>query len=39
LEITATGQDAEAALAALCDLVDQGFELNEPSEANNSPWL
>lgn len=39
LEITATGQDADAALAALCELVDQGFELNEPSEANNSPWL
>lgn len=39
LEISATGQDAEVALAALCDLVGQGFELDEPSNhTSNSPW-
>jgi phosphotransferase system HPr (HPr) family protein len=29
LEIVATGQDAEAALAALCGLVEQGFAIDQ----------
>ena len=35
LEIVATGSDAEPALSALCELVDQGFEDNEPTETNS----
>lgn len=39
LEISATGQDAEAALSALCDLVCQGFEADEPSgQTSDSMW-
>ncbi len=38
LEITATGQDADAALAALCQLVEQGFSINEPfNQTSDSP--
>jgi phosphotransferase system HPr (HPr) family protein len=32
LEIVATGQDAEAALAALCGLVEQGFAIDHASD-------
>ncbi len=31
LEIIASGRDAEAALAALCELVEQGFAVDEPT--------
>lgn len=31
LEIVCVGDDAERALAALCELVEQGFEVDEPS--------
>ena len=38
LEIIASGQDADAALAALCELVEQGFEVDEPtSQTSDSP--
>jgi phosphocarrier protein NPr/phosphocarrier protein len=31
LEIIATGRDAEAAVVALCELVQQGFAVDEPT--------
>jgi phosphotransferase system HPr (HPr) family protein len=31
LEIIATGRDADAAVIALCELVRQGFEVDEPT--------
>lgn len=34
LSIQATGEDADAALAALCDLVEQNFDENQSSERN-----
>jgi phosphotransferase system HPr (HPr) family protein len=38
LEIIASGQDADAALMALCELVEQGFAVDEPtSETSDSP--
>jgi phosphotransferase system HPr (HPr) family protein len=32
LEISVTGPDAQAALVALANLVEQGFEMDEPSQ-------
>jgi phosphotransferase system HPr (HPr) family protein len=39
LEISATGDDADAALAALCSLVEQGFCIDEMAnhESTNQP--
>lgn len=38
LEIVATGRDAEQALAALCELVEQGFTVDEATnQTSDSP--
>jgi phosphocarrier protein HPr len=38
LEIIASGRDADAALMALCELVEQGFAVDEPTnETSDSP--
>lgn len=36
LEIITSGRDAEAALAALCELVAQGFEIDTTSNSSTS---